>query len=464
MFVAARRQQEDHAPVLRVVHPAESPDVELDHLRSVFEDSPIAMSVASLDWRLLRVNQAHCDLLGYSEHDLLTTDFRTRIYPDDLGVNDELRADLFAGRIRSYSTERRYIHRDGQIVWCIVTVSLIRNADGDPVYFVGQMHDITERRQMEEALRASERLLSQVLESSLDGIIIVNRQGRVVRLSAAVERMTGYPSSTLLGHRCDSLPWDLRNSAGDHLSTDDQPIGCVFSTRVTISALNVRIHRPDESIVYATIDVVPLWGADGEFDGIVVTIHDVTERTMMEHQLERFALHDALTGLPNRRLFSERAEKAYAAFVTAHQPFGILFVDLNDFKPVNDRLGHAAGDVVLAEVARRLLESVPSDATVARMGGDEFAVLLSGMADVDELRHVERGILNCACLPYAVAGTTLSLGVSVGGSISSHDDASLGDVLRRADDAMYRFKHHQRLALEHDKSRSNPYRRSFQLT
>jgi len=112
--------------------------------RSAFDDAAIGMSLASLSFGLLRVNRAHCEMLGYSEEELLTTDFRTRIHPDDLAPNDELRSNLFAGVIDSYATERRYIHKAGHIVPCIVTVSLVRDAHGRPQYFVGQMQDITE--------------------------------------------------------------------------------------------------------------------------------------------------------------------------------------------------------------------------------------------------------------------------------------------------------------------------------
>lgn len=464
MFVAARLQPEDRAPALHIVRADESSIAELDQFRSVFEDSPIAMSVASLEFRLLRVNQAHCDLLGYTEYELLTTDFRIRIHPDDLSVNDDLRADLFAGRIRSYSTERRYFHHAGHIVWCIVTVSLIRDDSGQPRYFVGQMHDITERKQAEEALRASERRMNQVLASSLDGILIFDRDGRVVNASAAVERITGHAVSGLLGRWWNPFPWDMRDGTDADFAPGLHPIGRVLGERCTLSGIEARFHRPDDAVVDVMIDVAPLWGVNGDFDGVVATLHDVSERKLMERKLERFALHDALTGLPNRRLFTERATQAHAAFVESGTAFGLLFVDLNDFKPVNDRLGHAAGDFVLAETARRLRCSVPDGATVARMGGDEFAVLLPKVATREDLDEIERGILRDVQGPYPVAGTSLHLTASVGGSLSTSDDLHLSDLLRRADDAMYRFKHRQRLALEQEKSRSNPYWRSFQLT
>lgn len=414
-------------------------DVEA-HYRSAFEDAAIPMSIATLDWRLLRVNDAHCRLLGYTEHELLTTDFRTRIHPDDMVTNNSLREDLFAGRIDSYATERRYFHKDGRLVWCIVTVRLVRDVDGTPQFFVGQMQDITERRLAEEALRQSQRRMERVLASSLDGIVIFDRDGVLATANAAAARIAGYSLPDCVGQHVSTLPWVMH---GDDMADDggwQSPVARALETGRAESGQDVSFGRPDGTRVLCVVDAVPLYDDEQRPDGMVVTIRDVSERRQMERQLEQLALHDVLTGLPNRRLFEDRAAEALRDSQRSGTSVGILFIDLDDFKPVNDRFGHVAGDAVLAEMGRRLATCVRSGDTIARIGGDEFAILLSGASSPESLLDVERRIREATATPLVVEGEHIWLSASVGSSIATGGINRLDALLEQADSAMYRAK------------------------
>jgi diguanylate cyclase (GGDEF)-like protein/PAS domain S-box-containing protein len=422
-------------------------------LRSAFDDAAIGMSIANLNWGLLRVNAAHCRMLGYTAHELLTTDFRTRIHPDDIAPNDELRRDLFSGRIDSYETERRYIHKHGHIVWCLVTVSLIRDTDGEPQYFVGQMQDITERKNAEESLRLSEQRISRVLASASDGMLIADRAGNVTTVNPAAERITGLPAATLVGHQIQDVPRLVHGGvACEIIST---AIERAMAVGEASHGLDISYVRNDGATIYGIVDIVPLPSDDTGQDGILLTLHDVTERKLLEQRLAQLALHDALTNLPNRRLFEDRAEQALAASQRAGCSVGVLLIDLDDFKPVNDRFGHPAGDGVLVEVARRLSAAVRDVDTVARFGGDEFVVLLPAVQHHDDVREIRDRLYRVLEQPHTIAGKPVLVTASIGTSLMTSDDDRVSDLLHHADTDMYAVKRDRR---PHPAKASNPWR------
>ncbi len=424
-------------------------------LRSAFDGAAIGMSIANLNWGLLRVNAAHCRMLGYTAHELLTTDFRTRIHPDDIAPNDELRRDLLSGRIGSYETERRYIHKDGHIVWCLVTVSLIRDADGEPLYFVGQMQDITERKTAEESLRLSEQRISRVLASASDGMLIADRAGIVTTVNPAVERITGLPSSLLVGRHVRDVPRLVHGDGGATWEVIGPTIERALMSGEAAQGIEIWFIRHDGTTIYGIVDIVPLRSDVTGQDGILLTLHDVTERKLLEQRLAQLALHDALTGLPNRRLFEDRAEQALAAAQRAGCSVGVLLIDLDDFKPVNDRFGHPAGDGVLIEVARRLSAAVRDVDTVARFGGDEFVVLLPAVQHHDDVREIRDRLYHVLEQSHTIAGETVKVTASIGTSLMTSDDDRVSDLLHHADTNMYAVKRDRR---PHPAKASNPWR------
>ncbi|MBV8719821.1 MAG: EAL domain-containing protein, partial [Chloroflexi bacterium] len=173
--------------------------------------------------------------------------------------------------------------------------------------------------------------------------------------------------------------------------------------------------------------------------GIVLNCHDVTERKLLEHQLTELAFHDPLTGLANRALLGDRLEHALARAGRHEKPVGVLLLDLDDFKLVNDSLGHQAGDTLLNEVASRIRTCVRADDTPARLGGDEFAVLLEGIASEADALAVAEKLVRALAVPIEVAGRDVTVGLSVGVALST-TSTTVVDLLRQADLALYRAK------------------------
>jgi diguanylate cyclase (GGDEF)-like protein/PAS domain S-box-containing protein len=284
-----------------------------DRFRSAFDNAPIGMALVSPEGRFIKVNRALCDLTGYSETDLLIRTFQAITHPDDLDADLAHVQDVLADRRRSYQMEKRYHHADGHIIWVTLSVSLVRDADGEPLYFISQIEDISNRKRRERALETQAARLAVI---------------------AATDQLTGLSTRRT---------WDL--------------------------AIADRTSRPD-------LD------------------------------LERF---------------------------------GIALIDLDELKAINDTRGHHAGDQALVAMASALRTVVRDEDLVARIGGDEFAVLIPSVSAEAMLALTERIL---AALPE---------NLSASGGVATWDGSeSSAELQRRADRALYSAKHagkgHARLA------------------
>jgi diguanylate cyclase (GGDEF)-like protein/PAS domain S-box-containing protein len=190
---------------------------------------------------------------------------------------------------------------------------------------------------------------------------------------------------------------------------------------------------------YIALDVTPMFAPDGTLSGRIVTLHDVTDRKNQQKSLETMAFHDPLTRLANRRKFEEETERAMQQTWESGKHFAILYFDLNRFKTVNDTLGHDVGDELLKYVAARISSILRKPDLLARMGGDEFAVLLHDTDEIGVERVVER-MLTSVERPFHIEEHTLTIGLSIGAAFYPADGKSLAQLLRHADSAMYRAK------------------------
>ncbi|HET6866116.1 MAG TPA: EAL domain-containing protein [Solirubrobacteraceae bacterium] len=279
--------------------------------------------------------------------------------------------------------------------------------------------------------RRSEQRLRALVEHSSDVISVLGRDLRVRWQSPSLSRMLGFEPERALGRRAVDLvhPEDapeverLLTAAGHRSGT------VTLSTRVRHANSEWR-HL--EVIADNRLD-------DPAVEGIVLSMRDVTARQALEEELRHQAFHDALTGLANRALFEEHVVHALARSRRTHQPAAILFLDLDDFKTINDSLGHEAGDELLRAVAVRIASTVRAEDTAARLGGDEFAVLVEPPDDENDARPIATRLLAALAEPFDVAGRELRVSASVGLAWS---DGSVGirELMRDADTAMYAAK------------------------
>ena len=287
-------------------------------------------------------------------------------------------------------------------------------------------------RELADTLRTSEARFRSLVQNASDLFLVLDRDGTIRYESVAVERILGYRPDERVGHAlADNAHPDDRDALARHLATlEDRPGADVIGeTRFA--------HRDGRWLVFD-------WTArnrvdDPAINGFVVNAHDVTERTELEAQLRHQAFHDPLTGLANRALFGDRVEHSLARRRRNRAMPAVLFLDLDDFKTVNDTLGHGTGDRLLVEVSRRLSECIRPGDTACRLSGDEFAVLLEEVGDVDLVIEVADRIAARIAEPMDI-GRDLAITASIGIVMVDDDAHDADDVLARADVAMYAAK------------------------
>ena len=310
----------------------------------------------------------------------------------------------------------------------------MEDANGRTVGAVVASHDVTAMRAAEASLQASEDRFRRIFDEGLIGKLLVSDRGQIVQVNAMLARLLG-PGRDLRGTQLvdcflevadRSRVEALLRSGGDTLHTE------------------VPLVAADGRELWARVALS--WIRDN--DGgrlLLVQVEDVTARRAAERRLTALALHDELTGLPNRRLLIERCDQAFALARSgrAASTVAALFIDLDGFKPINDRAGHEAGDQLLVAIARDLQAAVRPTDTVARVGGDEFVVLLERHDGLAELRAIADRIASTVRRPVTTGDVSLTVSASIGiarADLTFEPDLQPDQLLRRADSAMYRAK------------------------
>ena len=282
-------------------------------------------------------------------------------------------------------------------------------------------------------LRRNEERFRSLVRNASDGIMIARADGTVTYESPGVERVLGHAPDARVGRHALELvhPEDLPGV--ERLFTD------VIATPQVEATAEFRARHIDGS--YRVVEAVAKnLLQDRAIEGVVVNYRDVTERRSLEQQLRHQAFHDSLTGLPNRALFLDRLTHALTRTRRGMVPLAVLFLDLDDFKAVNDSLGHAAGDELLVGVAGRIRMSVRDSDTAARMGGDEFAILLEEAPSVEIARQAAQRVLDALRLPIRLHDQDVAVRASAGIAMYSSPEQSADELLRNADISMYSAK------------------------
>ena len=378
-------------------------------------------------------------LTGYSPEDCKNLDLRWDIvHPEDrewLQAEDERTGE--PGEV--FATEYRVLHRDGRTKWVRNESIMIEDEMSGTRYWQGFMLDITERKTFEEALERLNRQHEMVLKSAGEGIFGLDLDGNATFVNPAAARMTGWEAEELVGRP--------QHDILHHTKPDGSPYPraeCPIHAALKDKTIHVRddeiFWRKDGTsfpVEYMSSPILQ----DGEVVGAVVTFKDITKRKALEEQLHHQAFYDPITGLPNRALFMERLAHASTRANRRDSGVAVLFVDLDNFKVINDSLGHKSGDQLLKAVAERVKSYLRPEDTAARLGGDEFTILVEDVASVAEGVQLAERITEVLQPPFTLdeqeVFTTASIGIVFSGP--THERAE--DLLRHADLAMYRAKH-----------------------
>jgi len=292
----------------------------------------------------------------------------------------------------------------------------------------------------ETARRRTEARFRSLVQNASDMIMIVDAEGHVLYDSPAVERMLGWSPAERVGKPALPLVHP------DDLPLAQELLADLVTTPDRLARMEIRVRRSDGTYGWYESCGQNLLH-DPSVRGIVVNLRDIRERRTYEERLTHQAFHDPLTGLPNRALFHDRLEVALSRRRSADAEVGVLFLDLDRFKVVNDSLGHEVGDRLLEAVAERLRAVVRPEDTLARMSGDEFTVLIDEVLDVKDVEHVAGRLIESLRAPFVVAGREIFVGVSIGIALGGVG-VSPEDIVRDADLAMYRAKERGRRRYE----------------
>jgi diguanylate cyclase (GGDEF)-like protein/PAS domain S-box-containing protein len=358
--------------------------------------------------------------------------FLSRLHHEDReALEEDLRRTLQAGA--PHAMDFRILLPDGALRWLHSRGKVTGWADGRPTQMSGTAQDVTERKRAEAELREALSLLGATLDSTADGILAVDGEGRIASYNQKFAEMWRLPESVLASR------------------DDGQAIAFVLGQLRDPEAFLAKVsevYGQPEADSYDTLEfsdgrIFERYSTPQRVGGTVVgrvwSFRDVTERRRLEDELAHQAFHDSLTNLANQALFRDRVQHAVARLTRNDRRLAVLFIDLDNFKTVNDSLGHTAGDELLVAVAERLRGCLRSTDTAARLAGDEFAVLVEDLETVSDATVVADRIITVLKQPFTAGGRELFVGASIGIAFAT-PSSSEGQLLRNADIAMYTAK------------------------
>jgi diguanylate cyclase (GGDEF)-like protein/PAS domain S-box-containing protein len=402
-------------------------------LAAILDATPDFVSTCDAHGRTLYVNRALRTLLGIEGEDGFRHHDLPDFYPPWAG--DILRNEALPGAVREgvWSAELAILTRGGEEVPVSLVIVAHRTASGGVHFLSATARDITESKRAGMDLQDSEQRFRQVAENIEEVFWLIDRaEWQALFVSPAFE--------TVWGRSCGTLHLRLESLLEDVHPEDREGAGSLEEFFLGESEREYRILRPDGSVRWIRSRTFPVRNPEGEVYRVAGISEDVTERKEAQQQLVRAAMHDALTGLPNRAAFMHRlARSVERSRLHPQNAFSVLFLDLDRFKVINDSLGHGKGDELLVSIARRLEECVRPEDMVARLGGDEFTVLLHHLNELADVVRVARRILERLAEPFQLGDHEVFTGGSIG-IVPSQGYQSPEELLRDADIAMYRAK------------------------
>ena len=421
--IAIRRKQDETA-----VRESEA------RFRALFDNVVDGVFQATPAGELVSVNPALVRMLGYDDAGELSAHNMAALFVD-LKERERLIAELESyGRVRNFEYQLR--KRNGQTIMAMENSRVVIDEHGRALYYEGTITDITQRKAAERALFNEKERAQVTLQSIGDAVVTTDSQGNVEYLNPVAEQLTGWERREAQGKRIEEIVKLTNEVTGEPVETP--VMRCLRESRVVAVADNVVLASRDGSAIAIQDSAAPIQDRNGNVVGAVMVFHDVSQERQLHRKLAYFASHDSLTGLINRREFEERLSTALKA--VQKEParrYALMYMDLDQFKVVNDTCGHGAGDLLLRQLGDVLRTRVPTGDVLARLGGDEFAVLLADCTLQGAVEVAESLREALAAFRFAWRDSAMQVGVSIGIVPVEAGSESVGSLMSAADVACY---------------------------
>lgn len=401
--------------------------------RTIMDHAPIGIGITSFKGGFIQCNRHLCEMVGRTRDELEKMSISEISHPDDRLISTENLQSLINGENNSVTYEKRYLHKDGHVIWVQLSVTLEVDAAGIPLYFIGMTEDITERKLSALKLKRSEMEYRHLVDALPYGVLI-HSDGKIKLANQAAAKLFGASKSIeLLGLQ----PTQLVHP--DYHGIVKERIYSATEKHQDSGLIEEKLIKLDGSVFDAEVASI-----SAEFEGIpssLAIFNDISERKKSVQMIWHQANYDLLTGLPNRALFFDRLSQEISKARRINKCVALLFLDLDGFKPINDKFGHISGDEVLITVAKRWQSSVREMDTVVRLGGDEFAVILGEIDTQNEAATVARKLLGALTTEIVLANDQKCIvGTSIGISIYPSNASEMDSLIVAADEAMYESK------------------------
>ena len=405
--------------------------------RSLFTYHPDAVFSLDSEGRFVTANASCVNITGYTQSEILDQHFTHFINADDKERVDQHFAIAIQEKITRFDLS--ILDRNGES-HLLDVIALPISINNNVVGIYGIAQDVTISRAQQTQLRTLERSV----EASVNGVLIADANlpnMPILYANKAFTTMTGYTQEDVIGHNCRFL----QGSGSDPAIVAKMRRHLAEQRDVHVTLCN---YRKDGTPFWNDLYISPVRDQEGRVTHFVGVQHDISKHKAYEARLAYHASHDDLTRLPNRALFEDKLLAQFTLSQQGEQRLAVLFVDLDDFKPINDNLGHAVGDRVLIEVARRLQATLGPKDTVARLGGDEFVMLLTDITEEAQIVERVECMLTTLARPYCLDGQELYLTASIGIALSQDTTLQPQMLIQQADMAMYKAKQQGRNAYE----------------
>jgi len=400
-------------------------------LKLYFDLPLIGMAVLDENLSWLNCNQKLCDILAYAESDLMQTKLSTLILERYQQEFTRLIEDLNSENKTFSSIELEMFQKEKQAIFIQLVIRRIEVKNSTEGYnYVVLIEDITTRKDAEQKLR----LANQVIESSTEAVLITNENKEIIRVNSAFSTLTGYDEQEVLGKNPNMLnsgrnPQELYRTMWNSIDNQGHWQGEIWD------------RRKDGSTFPKWLNISAIYRDDSkDISHYVALFSDITEQKKVENKIKYMAYHDALTGLPNKTLLESRLIRSIIEAEEEQTQLALIQLDLDNFKTINDSMGHYVGDELLKEVGKVLKKCFRTTDLIARVGGDEFMIMIDKLNDCESVKSLAENILKTFSQPLNVLGYTMHVSTSIGICLYPENGENHESLLQNVDTALHNAK------------------------